>query len=96
MFYNVILVNLVNVTFCHFQISLQFCPRTSDVAGDGTQKTDAGIAGGHYRGHCRRDIVRAQDKVREEQIPEQRRMVSPSVARSYRLCYTQEYRQGGY
>ncbi|CAI9562510.1 unnamed protein product [Staurois parvus] len=28
-----------------------------------------------------------RDKVREEQIPEQRRMVSPSVARSYRLWY---------
>ncbi|CAI9603002.1 unnamed protein product [Staurois parvus] len=24
-------------------------------------------AGVHYRGHCRRDIVGAQDKVREEQ-----------------------------
>ncbi|CAI9568224.1 unnamed protein product [Staurois parvus] len=33
-------------------------------------------AGGHYRGHCRRDIVGEQDKVREEQIPEQRHMVS--------------------
>ncbi|CAI9535683.1 unnamed protein product, partial [Staurois parvus] len=53
-------------------------------------------AGGQYRGHCRRDIVGAQDKVREEQIPEQRRMVSLSVARGYRLCYTREYRQGGY
>ncbi|CAI9623909.1 unnamed protein product [Staurois parvus] len=42
-------------------------------------------AGGHYRGHCRRDIAGAQDKVREEQIPEQDRMVSPSVARGYRL-----------
>ncbi|CAI9536146.1 unnamed protein product, partial [Staurois parvus] len=41
MFYYVILVNLVNVTFCHFQISRQFRP--PDVAGDGTQKTDAGI-----------------------------------------------------
>ncbi|CAI9585034.1 unnamed protein product, partial [Staurois parvus] len=53
-------------------------------------------AGGHYSGHCRRDIAGAQDKVREEQISEQRRMVSPSVARGYRLCYTREYRQGGY
>ncbi|CAI9536375.1 unnamed protein product [Staurois parvus] len=52
-------------------------------------------ARGHCRGHCRRDIAGAQDKVREEQIPEQRRMVSPSVARGYRLCYTREYRQGG-
>ncbi|CAI9600572.1 unnamed protein product [Staurois parvus] len=44
-------------------------------------------AGGHYRGHCRRDIAGAQDKVREEQIPEQRRMVFPSVARGYHLWY---------
>ncbi|CAI9573904.1 unnamed protein product, partial [Staurois parvus] len=52
-------------------------------------------AGGHYRGHCRRDIVGAQDTVSEEQILEQSRMVSPSVARGYCLCYTREYRQGG-
>ncbi|CAI9576906.1 unnamed protein product [Staurois parvus] len=52
-------------------------------------------AGGHYRGHCRRYIAGTQDKVREEQIPEQRRMVSQSVARGYHLCYTWEYRQGG-
>ncbi|CAI9568903.1 unnamed protein product, partial [Staurois parvus] len=26
-------------------------------------------AGGHYRGHCRGDIVGAQDKVREETDP---------------------------
>ncbi|CAI9558021.1 unnamed protein product, partial [Staurois parvus] len=96
MFYYVI---LVNVTFCHFQIPRCSVPRTSrrrrgrnpedrcrhppeDISGD--------TAGG--------DIAGAQDKVREEQIPEQRRMVSPSVARGYRyhLCYTREYRQGGY
>ncbi|CAI9564205.1 unnamed protein product [Staurois parvus] len=28
-------------------------------------------------------------------IPEQRRMVSPSVARGYHFCYTREYHQGG-
>ncbi|CAI9599001.1 unnamed protein product [Staurois parvus] len=43
MFYYVILVNLVNVTFCHFQISRRSVPICPDVAGDGTQKTDAGI-----------------------------------------------------
>ncbi|CAI9600245.1 unnamed protein product, partial [Staurois parvus] len=43
MFYNGILVNLVNVTFCHFQISRRFIPVRPDVAGDGTQMTDAGI-----------------------------------------------------
>ncbi|CAI9538534.1 unnamed protein product, partial [Staurois parvus] len=68
------------------------CP---DVAGNGTQITDAGIRRGHYRGHCRRDIAGAQDKVSEEQMPKQRRMVSLSVARGYRLCYTRESRQGG-
>ncbi|CAI9607527.1 unnamed protein product [Staurois parvus] len=51
--------------------------------------------GGQYRGHCRRDIAGVQDKVREEQISEQHHMVSPSVARGYRLCYTREYCQGG-
>ncbi|CAI9586963.1 unnamed protein product [Staurois parvus] len=40
MFYYVILVNLVNVTFCHFQISRRSVPVHPDVAGDGTQKTD--------------------------------------------------------
>ncbi|CAI9533301.1 unnamed protein product, partial [Staurois parvus] len=50
----------------------------------------------YYREHCRRDIPGAQNKVSDRRIPEQRHMVSPSVARGYRLCYTQEYRQGGY
>ncbi|CAI9595765.1 unnamed protein product, partial [Staurois parvus] len=53
-------------------------------------------AGGHYKLHFRRDIVGAQDKVSEEEIPEQCCMIFPSVARGYRLCYTREYRQGGY
>ncbi|CAI9571076.1 unnamed protein product, partial [Staurois parvus] len=52
-------------------------------------------AGGHCQGHCRRDITGAQDKVSEEQILEQRRMVSPSVAQGYCLCYSREYRRGG-
>ncbi|CAI9539556.1 unnamed protein product [Staurois parvus] len=50
--------------------------------------------------HCRRDIAGgtsrgAQDKVSDRGIAEHCRMVSPSVARGYRLCYTREYRQGG-
>ncbi|CAI9566953.1 unnamed protein product, partial [Staurois parvus] len=58
MLYYVILVNLVNVTFCHFQISRRSVPVRPDVAGDGTQKTDTGIRrrtlqgtlqGGHHR-----------------------------------------------
>ncbi|CAI9543381.1 unnamed protein product [Staurois parvus] len=40
----------------------------------------------HCRGHCRRDIVRAQDKISEEEIPEQHCRVFPSVAGGYRLC----------
>ncbi|CAI9546693.1 unnamed protein product [Staurois parvus] len=44
-------------------------------------------AGLHCRGHCRRDIAGAQDKVSEEHMPEQRRMVFPSVARGYRFWY---------
>ncbi|CAI9596049.1 unnamed protein product, partial [Staurois parvus] len=52
-------------------------------------------AGLHSRGHCRGDIAGAQDKVREEGIPEQRCSVFLSVDRGYRLCYTREYHQGG-
>ncbi|CAI9615107.1 unnamed protein product [Staurois parvus] len=52
-------------------------------------------AGLHCQGHCRRDIAGPQDKVSDRGIPEQHRMVSPSVARGYRLCYTREYLQGG-
>ncbi|CAI9556965.1 unnamed protein product [Staurois parvus] len=37
-------------------------------------------AGLHCRGHCRRDIAEAQDKVSDRGITEQRRMVSPSIA----------------
>ncbi|CAI9622586.1 unnamed protein product [Staurois parvus] len=50
--------------------------------------TDAGIRRITWPGgHCRRDIAGAQDKVSEEQMPEQRCMVSPSVARGYRFWY---------
>ncbi|CAI9588182.1 unnamed protein product, partial [Staurois parvus] len=52
-------------------------------------------AGGHGQGRCKGDITEAQDKVSAEQIPEQRCMVFPSVARGYRLSYTREYLQGG-
>ncbi|CAI9622028.1 unnamed protein product, partial [Staurois parvus] len=44
-------------------------------------------AGLHCRGHCRRDIVGAQDKVSDTGIVEQRCMVSPSVAQGY-ACAT--------
>ncbi|CAI9563506.1 unnamed protein product [Staurois parvus] len=58
MFYYLILVILVNVTFCHFQIS---CRSVSlyvpTLAGNGTQMTDAGIhwitlPGTLQEGHC--------------------------------------------
>ncbi|CAI9591121.1 unnamed protein product [Staurois parvus] len=59
-------------------------------------------AGLHCRGHCRRGIMGAKDKVSDRGIPEQRRMVSQNVARGYRLwywnftpSYTREYLQGG-
>ncbi|CAI9623521.1 unnamed protein product, partial [Staurois parvus] len=57
MFYYVILVNLVNVTFCHFQISRRSVPVRPAAAGDGTQKTDASIRrrtlpGTLQEGHC--------------------------------------------
>ncbi|CAI9579194.1 unnamed protein product [Staurois parvus] len=61
MFYYVILVYLVNVTFCHFQISRQFRPRTSQ-RSQGTEPRWQMPAGGHYRGHCRMDIAGAKDK----------------------------------
>ncbi|CAI9539862.1 unnamed protein product, partial [Staurois parvus] len=45
MLYYVILVYLVNVTFCHFHISCQFRPPyVSTLAGNGTRKIDAGIS----------------------------------------------------
>ncbi|CAI9560108.1 unnamed protein product [Staurois parvus] len=79
MFYYVI---LVNVTFCHF-FKFPAVPSPYIPTSQGTElrRQIPASAGGHYRGHCRRDIAGAQDKVREEQIPEQRRMVFPSVAR---------------
>ncbi|CAI9587478.1 unnamed protein product [Staurois parvus] len=70
-------------------------PVRPDVAGNGTQKTDAAIGRGHCGGHCWGDIAGAKNKVSEEQIPEQHCKVLPSVTRGYRLCYTREYLQGG-
>ncbi|CAI9544386.1 unnamed protein product [Staurois parvus] len=43
MFYYVILVYLVNVTFCDFQIFHRSVPVCPDLAEDKTQMTDAGI-----------------------------------------------------
>ncbi|CAI9584106.1 unnamed protein product [Staurois parvus] len=67
MLYYVILVYLVNVTFCHFQISRHSVPRTSRRSqGTEPRRQMPASAGGHYRGHCRGDIAGAQDKVSEE------------------------------
>ncbi|CAI9549026.1 unnamed protein product, partial [Staurois parvus] len=65
-----------------FKFPASSVPRMSPtLQGTEPRRQMPASAGGHYRGHCRRDILGAQDKVREEEIPEQRRMVSPSVAR---------------
>ncbi|CAI9624132.1 unnamed protein product, partial [Staurois parvus] len=45
------------------------------------------LAGGDGWGHCRRDIVGAQDKVSDRGIPEQCCMVFLSVARGY--CFAE-------
>ncbi|CAI9570326.1 unnamed protein product, partial [Staurois parvus] len=81
---------------CHFLSFSNFPLYVPTSQGTEPRRQMTASAGGHYRGHCSRDITGAQDKVREEQILEQCRMVSLSVARGYRLCYTREYRQGGY
>ncbi|CAI9551944.1 unnamed protein product [Staurois parvus] len=41
-------------------------PVRPDVAGNGTQMTDADIGRGYCRGHCRGDIAGAQDKVSQK------------------------------
>ncbi|CAI9534488.1 unnamed protein product [Staurois parvus] len=55
------------------------------LAGNGTQKTDAGIGRRTLQGCCRRDIAGAKDKVSAEEIPEQHCRVFPSIARGYRF-----------
>ncbi|CAI9566861.1 unnamed protein product, partial [Staurois parvus] len=67
---------------CHF-LSFSnfppFRPRTSRRSqGTEPRRQMPALAGRHCQGHCRRDIAGAQDKVSEEQIPEQRRMRSGS------------------
>ncbi|CAI9573863.1 unnamed protein product, partial [Staurois parvus] len=86
MFYYVILVILVNVSFCHFQISCRSVPRTSRRSqGTEPRRQMLASAGLHCRGHCRRDIAGAQDKLSDLGIAEQRRMVFPSVGRGLPL-----------
>ncbi|CAI9623476.1 unnamed protein product [Staurois parvus] len=81
MFYYVILVYLLNVTFCHFQISLRSIPVRPDVAGDGTQKTDAGIRRRTLEGTLQEEHRGSEGQGKRRTDPEQRCMVSPSVAR---------------
>ncbi|CAI9602912.1 unnamed protein product [Staurois parvus] len=91
MFYYVILVNLVNVTFCHFQISRRSVSVRPDAAGDGTQKTIQGtIQGTLQEGH---HGSAGQGKRRTD--PEAALHGKPECSRGYRLCYTREYRHGG-
>ncbi|CAI9622857.1 unnamed protein product, partial [Staurois parvus] len=84
---------------CHFLSFSNFPPVPSPVRPDARRGWNPDdrcrSAGLHCWGRCRRDIAGAQDKVNDGGIAEQRRMVSPSVARGYRLCYTREYLQGG-
>ncbi|CAI9581055.1 unnamed protein product [Staurois parvus] len=56
------------------------------LAGEPRRQMSAST-GGHCRGHCRRDIAGAQDKVSDQGIPEKRHMVSASVAQGYHLWY---------
>ncbi|CAI9605793.1 unnamed protein product [Staurois parvus] len=48
-------------------------------------------AGEHGRGHCRRDIAGAQDKVSEEQIPEQRCKCIPECSSGLPLVVLKLY-----
>ncbi|CAI9612300.1 unnamed protein product, partial [Staurois parvus] len=96
MFYYAILVNLVNVTFCHLQISCRSVPVRPDARRgrnpqDRCRHSPDYIAGGH----CRGDIMGAQDKVSDRGIAEQRRMVSPSVARGLPLVLHSGIPPGG-
>ncbi|CAI9550327.1 unnamed protein product, partial [Staurois parvus] len=64
-------------------------PVRPDVTGTGHRSRMPASAGGDGRGRCRGHIVGAQAKVSEEQMPEQRRMVFPSVARGVTVCGTE-------
>ncbi|CAI9543671.1 unnamed protein product, partial [Staurois parvus] len=78
-----------------FKFPASSVPVHPDVAGNGTQKEDAGIGRRTLPGRCRGDIAGAQDKVSDRGIPEQYCRVFPRVGQGYRLCYTREYLEGG-
>ncbi|CAI9610465.1 unnamed protein product, partial [Staurois parvus] len=72
-------------------------PVRSDVAGNGTQKTDAGIRrrtllGTLQEGHR----GSAGQGKRGGTDPEATLQGIPECSSGYRLCYTREYHQGGY
>ncbi|CAI9540974.1 unnamed protein product [Staurois parvus] len=74
---NVLLCDFSESHFLSFSNFPPFHPRMSRHSqGTEPRRQMPALAGGHCRGHCRRDMAGAQDKVREEHIPEQRRMVS--------------------
>ncbi|CAI9585144.1 unnamed protein product [Staurois parvus] len=73
--------------FVIFKFPTVLSPYVPTLQGTEPRRQMPASAGGHCWRHCRRNIAGVQDKVREEQILEQRRMVSPSVARGYRLWY---------
>ncbi|CAI9597807.1 unnamed protein product, partial [Staurois parvus] len=93
---NVIQCDFSECHFLSFSNLPPFVPHTTRCSqGTEPRRQMPGSAGVHCRGHCRRDIAGAQDKVSDRGIPEQRRMVFLSVARGYCFCYTREYHQGG-
>ncbi|CAI9613789.1 unnamed protein product, partial [Staurois parvus] len=71
---NVLLCDFSEFSECHFLSFSNFPPFRPPYipTSQGTEprRQMPASAGGHYRGHCRREIAGAQDKVREEQIPE--------------------------
>ncbi|CAI9557767.1 unnamed protein product, partial [Staurois parvus] len=81
--FDTVMCYLCDFSECHFLSFSNFPPfrppYVLPLAGDGTQMTHASIRRITLPGHCRRDIVGAQDKVSDRGIIEQRRMVSPSV-----------------
>ncbi|CAI9623669.1 unnamed protein product, partial [Staurois parvus] len=71
-------------------------PVRPNVAGDRTQKTDAGIRWRTLQGTLQEGNCGSIGQGKRRTDPRAAPHGSPSVARGYRLCYTREYRQGGY
>ncbi|CAI9577193.1 unnamed protein product, partial [Staurois parvus] len=71
-------------------------PVRPDVAGNGSQKTDAVIGRRTLQGTLQEGHRGSAGQGKRRTNPGAALQCVPSVARSYRLCYTQEYLQGGY